>query len=120
MILNYLISTFELFCKLICPFTITTSVADNPSTTSINPASLVPAVNEINLAFPLNKTTLSTGEQFSFTNIIYKELLKLIIQKNLGGNIRKKTLRKRRKHPYIKKKTARRKNFYKKNLAKKA
>jgi len=80
----------------------------------------LPDICEINLAFPLNKTTLSTGEKFSFTNIIYKELLKLIIQKNLGGNIRKKTLRKKRKHPYIKKKTARRKNFYKKNLAKKA
>jgi hypothetical protein len=76
-----------------------------------NELDILPKINEINLALPFNITTTSKYLPTNIGEIIYTQLLKLIAlekAKKLGeGRRRKKTLRKRRKSPYAKKKSKR-------------
>jgi hypothetical protein len=76
-----------------------------------NELDILPKINEINLALPFNITTTSKYLPTNIAEIIYTQLLKLIAlekAKKLGqGRHRKKTLRKRRKPPYVKKKSKR-------------
>jgi hypothetical protein len=76
-----------------------------------NELDILPKINEINLALPFNITTTSKYLPSNIAEIIYTQLLKLIAQekaKKLGqGHRRKKTLRKRRKDHYEKKKSKR-------------
>ena len=76
-----------------------------------NELDILPKTNEINLALPFNITTSSKYLPSNIAEIIYTQLLKLIAQekaKKLGqGHHPKKTLRKRRKFPYVKKKSKR-------------
>jgi hypothetical protein len=76
-----------------------------------NELDILPKINEINLALPFNITTTSKYLPTNIAEIIYTQLLKLIAlekAKKLGqGRRRKKTLRKRRKAPYVKKKSKR-------------
>jgi hypothetical protein len=72
---------------------------------------ILPKTNEINLALPFNISTTSEHLPTNIAEIIYTQLLKLIAlekAKKLGqGRRAKKTLRKRRKDPYAKKKSKR-------------
>jgi len=76
-----------------------------------NELDILPKINEINLALPFNITTTSKYIPSNIGEIIYTQLLKLIAlekaKKLAQGRRRKKTLRKRRKDPYAKKKSKR-------------
>jgi hypothetical protein len=83
-----------------------------------NELDILPKTNEINLALPFNITTTSEYLPTNIGEIIYTQLLKLIAlekAKKLGQGRRRKTLRKRRKDPYLyAKKKSKRKNAIKK------
>lgn len=73
-----------------------------------NELDILPKTNEINLALPFNITKTSKYLPSNISEIIYTQLLKLIAlekAKKLGQGRRRKTLRKRRKDPYAKKKS---------------
>ena len=75
-----------------------------------NDLTILPEINEISLVNPFIKKVAKVNEP-AFINIIYGQLKKLINkaqeQKLASGRRRKKTLHKRKKLPYVKKKSRR-------------